>query len=389
MQHSTLLRRAGFAALAGLLASGVAACSSGAGADDDTSDGSSAVVLDPADLETGAILTKSPDGVTPKTLDDVRITDEECEEVRKAGFEVGVAMHFMSTSVPQNQVKGIKSTLAKCGVKVIGVSDAAFDSDQQTSDVENMIQQKPDGIISVPTDGTAMGPAYKKVQQAGIKLVLSDIFTQGLTAPEDYVSLVGSDIRSAGQIAGEVAAAYTPEDGTMAFVDFAIDFFATNERTAGAEAWVTENRPDIKQVTADFTDTAKVEQVAGDFLTANPNVDAMYTVWDAPGLQVLSAERAAGVQIPISTVDLGEEVALEMAKGGLVKGVGAQLPFEEGEAQAYVIMKAMLGDEVPEYVVTPAVPVVPANLTEGWKTVWHADPPAEIAAACKENPDCN
>jgi len=366
-------------AIAGL----VTGCSSGA-----TGGGASTdVVLDPADLETG-ILTVNPDGVKPKSLEDVTITDEQCEAAKEGGFTVGVAMHVMSNEVPQNQVKGMKEVFDKCGVEVISVTDANFSVVQQTSDVENMIQLHPDGIISVPTDGTAMGPAYQGVQAADIKLILSDIYVDGLEVGKDYTSLVGSDIRSAGQIAGQAAAAYVPDGGSMGFVDFGIQFFATNERTTGAQEWVTENRPDIKQEAVDFTDPAKVEQPAGDFLTANPGVDALYTVWDAPAQQVMSAERGQGINVPVTTVDLGTDVALEMAKGGLVKAVGAQLPFEEGNAQAYVMIRALLGEEVPVYVVTPSIPVVPANLTEGWERVWRAAPPQEIIDACEANPDC-
>lgn len=366
-------------AIAGL----VTGCSSGA-----TGGGASTdVVLDPADLETG-ILTLNPDGVKPKSLEDVTITDEQCEAAKEGGFTVGVAMHVMSNEVPQNQVKGMKEVFDKCGVEVISVTDANFSVVQQTSDVENMIQLHPDGIISVPTDGTAMGPAYQGVQAADIKLILSDIYVDGLEVGKDYTSLVGSDIRSAGQIAGQAAAAYVPDGGSMGFVDFGIQFFATNERTTGAQEWVTENRPDIKQEVVDFTDPAKVEQPAGDFLTANPGVDALYTVWDAPAQQVMSAERGQGINVPVTTVDLGTDVALEMAKGGLVKAVGAQLPFEEGNAQAYVMIRALLGEEVPVYVVTPSIPVVPANLTEGWERVWRAAPPQEIIDACEANPDC-
>ena len=362
----------------------VSGCSSGASGGGETTD----VVLDPADLKT-EILTVNPDGVKPESLEDVKISDEQCEAAKAAGFTVGVAMHFMSNEVPQNQVKGMKEVFEKCGVEVVSVTDANFSVVQQTADVENMIQLAPDGIISVPTDGTAMGAAYKGVQAAGIKLVLSDIYVDGLKAGVDYTSLVGSDIRSAGQIAGQAAAAYVPKDGTMGFVDFGVEFFATNERTTGAQEWVTKNRPDITQKVVEFTDTAKVEQPAGDFLTANPGVDALYTVWDGPAQQVMSALRGQGLTVPVTTVDLGTDVALEMAKGGLIKAVGAQLPFEEGNAQAYVMIRTLLGEDVPVYVVTPSIPVVPANLTEGWNRVWRADPPKEIAEACDANPNCN
>jgi glycerol-3-phosphate acyltransferase PlsY len=46
--------------------------------------------------------------------------------------------------------------------------------------------------------------------------------------------------------------------------------------------WMAKNRPDIKIKQVDFTDPAKVSQVAGDFLTANPDVKGLFAVWWLP-----------------------------------------------------------------------------------------------------------
>ena len=55
-----------------------------------------------------------------------------------------------------------------------GVASAEYQVDKQIADIENTIQQHPDGIISIPVDFTATAPTYKKVSQAGIKLVFMD-----------------------------------------------------------------------------------------------------------------------------------------------------------------------------------------------------------------------
>ena len=60
-------------------------------------------------------------------------------------------------------------------------------------------------------------------------------------------------------------------------------------------------------------------------LTANQNLSGIWAVWDVPAEGVIAAARAASKEhLVITTVDLGLNVAVEMAENGLVKGVGAQ-----------------------------------------------------------------
>ncbi len=66
----------------------------------------------------------------------------------------------------------------------------------------------------------------------------------------------------------------------------------------------------------DFTDPAKVSQIASDFLTADPDIKGVFAVWDQPALDTLSSMRAQNINIPVTTVDLGLQSAIEIAKGG-------------------------------------------------------------------------
>ena len=58
-------------------------------------------------------------------------------------------------------------------------------------------------------------------------------------------------------------------------------------------------------------------------LTANQNLSGIWAVWDVPGEGVIAAARTAGREhLVITTIDLGLNVAVEMAEpNGLVKGV--------------------------------------------------------------------
>ena len=85
----------------------------------------------------------------------------------------------------------------------------------------------------------------------------------------------------------------------------------------------------------------------------------------------------------ITTIDLGLNVAVDMAGDRLVKGVGAQLPYDQGVTEAILAGYALLGKPAPPYVALPALPVTRENLLDAWQTVYQRDAPASIRKRMK------
>ena len=285
-------------------------------------------------------------------------------------------------------VAGITDTLEKYGAELVGVTDAGFQVDRQVAQIGDMIQLQPDAIISIPVDNTATAQAYKSIADAGIKLILMHQVPSGLEYPADYQAVISPDNQGNGQVAAQLLAEHIPEGGVIGIVDFGVDFFTTNERTRRVHAWFSENRPDVELRQVDFIDTTKAGDVAANFLTANPDVSGMFVVWDAPAMQVVSALRAQAKDIPVTTIDLGIEAAVEMARCGYIKGIAAQQPYDQGVAEAEAALQVLLGNQPPPWIVLPAVPVVPSNMLEAYGAVFHAEPPATITDACAASGGC-
>lgn len=330
------------------------------------------------------IVGQGPNGEKAASVDAVKLTDAEAAKVKAAKFKVGISMQTMNLDWSQLQVAGITDTLKKYGVEVIGTASAEYQVDKQIADIENTIQRHPDGIISIPVDGTATAATYKKVSQAGIKLVFMDNVPTGLKHPEQYAAMVSADSEGNGQIAAKVLASCVPKGGTVGLVNFGVDYFSTTERTKAVNDWLKANRPDIKIKQVAFTDPSKVGQIAGDFLTANPDVKGVFAVWDQPALDTLTSMRAQGINTPMTTVDLGLESAIEIAKGGPLKATGSQRPYDQGVAEAMAMMKALLGQTPPAWIGVQSLPVVQSNVLESYKTVFKKDPPPQLADACKK-----
>lgn len=344
--------------------------------------------LDPAKLMPAGIVGSGPSGEKSSTVDAVKLTDEQAAKAKAGKFKVGVVMQTMDIDWSKLVVAGITDTLKKYDAELVGVTNPGFQADKQIAQIGDMIQLKPQAIISIPTDNTATAAAYKSIGQAGIKLILMHQVPQGLKYPTDYQAVISPDNRGNGQVAAEILSAHIPDKGVVGLIDFGVDFFTTNERTRQVEKWFGENRPDVTLKKVEFIDTTKVGDVAANFLTANPDVQGLYVVWDAPAMQVASALRAQGKDIPIVTIDLGIEAGIELASCGLVKGIAAQQPYDQGVAEAEAAIQVLLGNQPPPWIVLPAVPVLPGNLTESYKKVFHEDPPAELKTACVADNGC-
>jgi ribose transport system substrate-binding protein len=114
-------------------------------------------------------------------------------------------------------------------------------------------------------------------------------------------------------------------------------------------------------------------------LISHYDLDGIWAVWDVPAEGVISAARVAGRDdLVITTIDLGENVAINMAQGGFIKGLGAQRPFDQGIAEAMLAGYGLLGKEAPAFVALPALPVNKDNLLEAWETVYRAAPTQNI-----------
>lgn len=340
------------------------------------------------DLVPQKIVGLGPNGVSSGLLDDIKLTDQEVNQAKQRKFRVGIVMQTMNIEWSTEQVRGITEQLKKYDAEVVGVADPNFDVQKQVSGIENMIQLKPDAIISIPVDDTATAEAYRKIGAAGIKLIMMDNVPSGLKYPSDYQGMVSSDNQGNGAVCAEALAKYIPQGGTVGVLDFGVDFFVTKERMKGFVDWMKKNRPDIKIKVSEFLDPANSGKDAGNFLTANPDVQGMFTEWEVPAVGIDQALRAQGKAMPITAVNIASDVATDLATGGNIKALSAQVPYDQGLAEADMAVKVLLGGNAPNWLAFPAVPVLQNNVLEAWKQVYHQDPPSQLTEACKSTEGC-
>jgi len=242
----------------------------------------------------------SPRDKAPASPDVAELTTDEIAKVKDSHFKVGIAMQTMDIDYSTILVRAMERTFDEHGVEVLAITDGAWNVTKQQTDIQNLIQMGPDGILSVPTDSVGMASTYKTVSQAGIKLITLDDMPPGLEWPNEVATSSGMDQKGMGQIAMSILAECIPEGGTVGMVTIDIVLWAANQRDEGAMEWLERERPDITLKTIGVVNPNDVGQKASDFVTANPDLQGLWTPWDGPGLQALAGLRAIGKDIPVT-----------------------------------------------------------------------------------------
>jgi ribose transport system substrate-binding protein len=337
-------------------------------------------------IENKEIFSKGPNGEKAVSAKTLKLTEADIQKIKKGHYTAAIVMHYTGNDYVTAQLNALKASFKRMGIKVIAVTDAQFKAEKQVSDIETVLAKSPDVIVSVPVDPVSTADAYKKAARAGVKIVFMDGVAKGLKPGKDYVSVVSGDNYGNGAEAAEIMGKKLHGKGKIGVIFHDADFFVTKQRQKAFEETIKKKFPKIKIVVrGGITSPNDGEKVASGMLTKYRDLDGIFAIWDVPAEGALAAARTAGREnLVITTTDLGTNVALEIASNGIVKGLGAQLPYDQGIAEAILAGYALLGKHAPTYVATPALGVTKENLFDSWKLVYRQDVPDIVKEAAKQ-----
>lgn len=334
-------------------------------------------------LTVGQKVPGFPKGVKPAAASIFHFTAADIAKLKKGRYTAAIAMHLSNAAWPELQIKGITRTLHRFGIKVVATTSANGVASTQVSQLSTLVSRKPTAIFSIPVNPVSEASAYKQVGKAGIKLILLDNVPSGLRPGKNYVTIVSADNGGNGYFA---AKKLLGQIGCSAVGFIGLDYYfpVVNARDTQATAVLHSKCPKDTIYTSNLSNlvTTDALPLAQAMIARHPNIKGFWAAWDSIAQEIVSAEEAAGVHIPIATTDVGPSSALEMAQG-YITAIGAQQPYKQGVAEANALAYNLLGKKVPPFIELPTVPVTLKDLIPAYKIVNGSMPPANVIAAIK------
>jgi len=308
----------------------------------------------------------------------IQLTQADAAQARARRFSIAVVLHTTTSDWSKQELAGIAATLGLYSAALVEVVDCNFDFELQVAALARLAREKVDAVISIPIGNARVAEAHRALTQSGRKLVLLDNAPTGMLPGTDYASVVSTDNFGLGQSCAAMLSTHIPANGAAGILGYGIDFFATHEREIAFRKWMGTHRPDVTLVRERFAELDGAGPAAVAMVDKTPGLSGIFAVWDVPAMKAVQALAQKNIDIPITTVDLGNEVALDMARHGMIKGVGAQLPYDQGSAAARVTLAALLGLPVPPWVALAGREVTPSDVIEAYQVIWHLPAPRTI-----------
>ncbi len=326
--------------------------------------------------------TIGPGGESATPTSAIAVSDDQVATVQAANYTAALLWHDQSDFVSA-VTSGASDEFARLGIEVVAVTSAGFDAAKQRSDIETAMAKNPSIILSLPLDPVTSAAAFEEAKEAGVALTFLSNLPSGYEHPADYAAIVTDDLFQMGKQAADALAAAMGNEGTVGWVYHDAAYYVTNQRDNAFKTTIENDYPNISIVAEQgISDPARAEDIANAMLLKHPDLGGIYVTWAGPAEGVLAALRANGNDTTrIVTLDLSEPIALDMVRGGNVVAIVADEAYELGRAMAAAAVLHLLGEEVPPFLVAPAITVNADNVVEGWNQSLNIDPPSSVTTA--------
>lgn len=323
--------------------------------------------------------TVGPQGESATPSSEIVVPEASMDALREAGYTAALLWHDQSDFV--NAVTaGATDEFARFGIEIVATTSAGFDAAKQRSDIETALIKEPSIILSLPLDPVTSAAAFEEAKADGVKLVFLSNLPADYAHPDDYAAIVTDDLFQMGKQAADALADAMGSSGTVGWIFHDAAYYVTNQRDNAFKTTIENDYPNISIVAEQgINDPARAEEIANAMLLRNPDLGGIYVTWAGPAEGVLAAVRANGNDTTkIVTLDLSEPIALDMVKGGNVAAIVADEAYELGRAMAAAGILDLLDQEVPPFIVAPAITVKADNVAEGWMHSLHIEAPESV-----------
>lgn len=273
-------------------------------------------------------------------------SDSKVTKKAPKDLKVGVSLSTLSNPFFVSVRNGIDK-LAKDKGTNVQTFDAQNDTAKQNNDVEDMIQKKVDVLIINPVDSSAITPAVKDANDAGIPVITVDRSADG----GKVLTLVASNSTKGGRMAAQYLSKTLGANAKIAELQGTPGASATRERGKGFDAEAKGKLDVVIKQTAGF-DRAKGLTVTENILQGHGDIVGIFSQNDEMALGAVQAVKAANKKIAIIGFD-GEADGLKAVKSGDMVATVAQQPDEMGRLALQAAYDHFNGKKVKANIESP------------------------------------
>lgn len=261
--------------------------------------------------------------------------------------EYAVVLKVLSSQFWQTMRDGIQAEADKLGVKVdIYAANTEDDVEGQVTLLENAISAGYKAIGVAPISDVNLNNAIADATQKGIKIVNidekidMDALTQLGGASYAYVA---TDNVAVGRMGAQYLIDQIGKTGEVAIVEGKAGAVSGENRRDGAKAAFQDAGLNIVESQPADWDRTKAYDVATNYITAHPDLKAIYCCNDTMAMGVQEAVEASGKDIKVCGTDGNDDAIQSVADGKLCATV-AQDPAAVGAKSLDLMVEALKND---------------------------------------------
>ncbi len=293
-----------------------------------------------------------------------------------SGKRVGVIICTNQNPFCAAWANSVKSGLEKQGASVT-VLTSIFDPAVDAQNMNRLIADKPDLIISVPASASAIVPSYIRAKQAGIP-ILGAIGRQS----DDGAKLVTAEARTDDPALGRFAAMNLVEGmkkagfakGNVIALTGTASQNNVTDRMAAFKAYM-KKFPQYKIVAIEDTNwdqatSAKVAQQLLSKYASKGGIQGAYGMADNMAVGIIQGAKQAGAKVGVAKKGLivtGSNclaVGINSIKSGVEYGTGTQAPQVEAALAVKVAAQILTGGKPPKVSYVKEARITKANVAQ-------------------------
>jgi ribose transport system substrate-binding protein len=297
-------------------------------------------------------------------------TPEAEAPAAEESYTIGIVLKSFSNPFWMMAKTAAETKAKELGVDVVvlGTTEEG-DYAQQVAHIEDLTTKGVDLIVVVPAEASALVPAVEAAVDAGIPVINLDspIETDKVSA------FIGSDNVEGGRMAGEFIAEQLGGEGQVAVIRGRLGNPVEQQRYDGFNEAIKEVAG--IELVAEGVGNWEADQgytVMEDFLTAHPEIKAVFAESDRMALGASQAAQAAG-RDDILVVGLdGIVEALRAVKDGSMAADVAQRPDLMGEYAVQYGLELLKTGKIDPVLITPMTLAVSDNvqpLIDAWEAL--------------------